>query len=444
MEQSSDKSPSVRKKKWVARPLVTQCGVCYSPATDVHHYGSVSCYSCRAFFRRTVGSGKEYRFCSKRTGQCVIDSNNRKNCKKCRFEKCLKIGMMQEKVNRRHPPTKKIKKKELKTIKKSLDIGELVDECFVDEKDYCDDVKDERENKNKEEEYPDSDPENFKNLSPTFNLTFEEDFKIHELMVRKENLFEEFYNIFLEFPNFVSLWKRFLFQIQTCSPVIQSGVPADSYDCNMKNMVRDNFVKGGLVRHALEMFDEFKYVPDHVKTETIEFSLTVLQICIRSYLSANKDKPTLIDQHFAAGTYNKAFQTAYDKVYPGDRFAVQSFDPLQLDIFTTPWAVNYDEEVFFKKTVTVLGSIVKDDVKLGTLFMILVLATPGAALSVEAQADPSLKKVQSDISLLMYRYLKNKLADPDEASRVTNSLLMLIPDLHISRSIHLFRRIALP
>ena len=150
---------------------------------------------------------------------------------------------MQEKVNRRHPPTKKIKKKEVKTLKKSLDIGDLVDECFVDGKDHCDDVK-ERENKKNHEENPNSDPENFKNLSFTFNLTFEEDFKIHELMVRKEKLFEEFYNIFLEFPNFVSLWKRFLFQIQTCSPVIQSGVPADSYDCNMKNMVRDNFVKG--------------------------------------------------------------------------------------------------------------------------------------------------------------------------------------------------------
>ena len=39
------------------------------------------------------------------------------------------------------------------------------------------------------------------------------------------------------------------------------------------------------MRHALEMFDEFKYVPDHVKTETIEFSLTVLQICIRYILN---------------------------------------------------------------------------------------------------------------------------------------------------------------
>ena len=35
------------------------------------------------------------------------------------------------------------------------------------------------------------------------------------------------------------------------------------------------------MRHALEMFDEFKNVPEHVKTETIEFSLSVIQVCIR-------------------------------------------------------------------------------------------------------------------------------------------------------------------
>ena len=67
------------------------------------------------------------------------------------------------------------------------------------------------------------------------------------------------------------------------------------------------------------------------------------------------------------------------------RSVVPSYDPLQLDIFTTPWAVDYEDEVFFKKTVNLLGNIVKDDVKLGTLFMILILATPGTCLSVEAQ-----------------------------------------------------------
>ena len=30
-------------------PLVTKvCGVCGSPATEVQHYGSISCYSCRS------------------------------------------------------------------------------------------------------------------------------------------------------------------------------------------------------------------------------------------------------------------------------------------------------------------------------------------------------------------------------------------------------------
>ena len=104
------------------------------------------------------------------------------------------------------------------------------------------------------------------------------------------------------------------------------------------------------------MFDEFKNVPEHVKTETIEFSLSNVQICIRytpsysgcccpstvylpsdqthnsspprSYLRANKDKPTLIDQQIAAGTYNQAFQTAYDKVYPDDRYWANLIPPL--------------------------------------------------------------------------------------------------------------------
>ena len=107
------------------------------------------------------------------------------------------------------------------------------------------------------------------------------------------------------------------------------------------------------------------------------------------------------------------------------RSVVPSFDPLQLDIFTTPWAVNYEDEVFFKKTVSLLGNIVKDDVKLGTLFMILILATPGACLSVEAQSDLSLHKIQSDITLLMYRYCKNKRENPKDATHVTNSLLRL-------------------
>ena len=56
------------------------------------------------------------------------------------------------------------------------------------------------------------------------------------------------------------------------------------------------------MRHALEMFDEFKYVPEHVKTETLQFSLSIVQICIRYRetslnLKPNPIRPNLIQPH---------------------------------------------------------------------------------------------------------------------------------------------------
>ena len=36
-----------RASKSTPRPLPMTCGVCGAPAADVHHYGSVACYSCR-------------------------------------------------------------------------------------------------------------------------------------------------------------------------------------------------------------------------------------------------------------------------------------------------------------------------------------------------------------------------------------------------------------
>ena len=39
--------------------LAAECSVCSSPAAAHLHYGAVSCYSCRAFFRR--GQPKQVR-----------------------------------------------------------------------------------------------------------------------------------------------------------------------------------------------------------------------------------------------------------------------------------------------------------------------------------------------------------------------------------------------
>ena len=47
--REKDKDKDKEKEK---EGLAAECSVCGSPAAAHLHYGAVSCYSCRAFFRR--------------------------------------------------------------------------------------------------------------------------------------------------------------------------------------------------------------------------------------------------------------------------------------------------------------------------------------------------------------------------------------------------------
>lgn len=84
------------KEKEKEESLSSACSVCGSPAAAHLHYGAVSCYSCRAFFRR--GQPKQVR-CIFGHGQCKISRHNRTNCKLCRYRRCLEVGMKPEKVD---------------------------------------------------------------------------------------------------------------------------------------------------------------------------------------------------------------------------------------------------------------------------------------------------------------------------------------------------------
>ena len=52
------------------------------------HYGGVTCYSCRAFFRRNT-QRSELPVC-KSDGGCPITTTVRKQCAACRYQKCLR------------------------------------------------------------------------------------------------------------------------------------------------------------------------------------------------------------------------------------------------------------------------------------------------------------------------------------------------------------------
>ena len=71
-----------------------ECQVCENPvANKYNHYGAEQiCASCRAFFLRAVKNQLFDSFEHSKE-KCAINSKDRTSCKKCRFDKCLAVGM---------------------------------------------------------------------------------------------------------------------------------------------------------------------------------------------------------------------------------------------------------------------------------------------------------------------------------------------------------------
>lgn len=74
----------------------TICAVCQIESDNHHvHYGALACFSCRAFFRRAHNKGGDAppSYTCKKEGKCDITSKNRKKCQRCRYDRCLHVGM---------------------------------------------------------------------------------------------------------------------------------------------------------------------------------------------------------------------------------------------------------------------------------------------------------------------------------------------------------------
>lgn len=460
------------------RPLVTKCGVCDSPASLVLHYGSVSCFSCRAFFRRMIRGGKSSsQLCARGSDSCPMDSITRTNCKKCRLKRCLEIGMMPDRVDmvqRKRGRKTEVKAKTVDRTQKeanldspqtseegdldfpkssndfsplntvdldssphdamsvemeilveehtvSVDIEGLVEECFL-EINYSPGA-----GQRASVFYQD----------PVFEITFEEEFKIHELVVRKEFLQDSIFTLLCGVPFINSFISSFILtgrkpKDRLLTEQLREGLS------QVPQLLARNLKAGGKIRTCLDMFDEYKNVDEQVKSETFRFSLRILELCIKAFVRKNSDKESFRDQHIAAGFFPRKMEELFHQ-RSGSTQQMLSHDPLESPIYTSPWHRPQDE-LFLLSTLEQLGSIVKDDVKLGTLYVTLVLATPGAQLSDTAKADPSLCLVQQEMSLLIFRYLKQKLGSSTEANTVTQALLKLIGDLHSSADILCDRR----
>jgi len=75
-----------------------KCHVCGDKAPNHIHYGGIACFSCRAFFRRSVAKHHAYTCAAACAGSlspqmCVMTPQTRKNCQACRYNRCVAAGM---------------------------------------------------------------------------------------------------------------------------------------------------------------------------------------------------------------------------------------------------------------------------------------------------------------------------------------------------------------
>jgi len=69
------------------------CKICGERAARHVHYGAITCFSCRAFFRRSLQNNTSAKYLCRRRSDCDINCKTRRNCQYCRYMKCLSIGM---------------------------------------------------------------------------------------------------------------------------------------------------------------------------------------------------------------------------------------------------------------------------------------------------------------------------------------------------------------
>jgi len=90
------------------------------------HYGGISCYSCRAFFRRTTQRDDLVR--CKFDRKCKIEHQERKSCPPCRYEKCLRAGMRPDLVLDEDDKKKRFKKFKVSKVTREESDPESADE----------------------------------------------------------------------------------------------------------------------------------------------------------------------------------------------------------------------------------------------------------------------------------------------------------------------------
>jgi len=248
---------------------------------------------------------------------------------------------------------------------------------------------------------------------PIMPFTLEEEFKVIDYQVRIEDYQNKRFN-FLDsvFP----MYKKVAIAHIACT---KSGKKIP-----FNKRLEDKLFELGLdftKNQTKKIYDEMLMLPsDFIRQEVLNSTYPALYIVMYSILEGNSNEKTWRAQHNKTLHITKENHTAIE-VYTRGLENVRSVKLKDQERFTSPWAVELSDEHKFEQTLSKIGVILRDDIKLQALYHMLVMVTPSNKTPEIVQNDPHLLNVQSTLSQLIYRYLSTKSQSPCTGEEFTNT-----------------------
>jgi len=268
---------------------------------------------------------------------------------------------------------------------------------------------------------------------PNLGFTIEEEFRLHDLVVRNDHI--------------QSITHQELMKTSPESVERMMHVYCGSQNIKVKIQEADmdkvcNASRELFASKSKEVFDEFHTLKRNLAYRVQYTNWPALQCIQFATFLANKGKGLRCQMKFC-GISDHLYEEM--KSYPQlKRFTdiCDSQSSLGLgmenyDMFSSPWALTLDDELFFEKTLKELGTLLGEDQRLMVVFQMLVMATqpPGGK-----PMNKKVKDIQGDLAQLLYRYLASK-HGTKLSSEVAYKLTGFINKMHRCGDIFMNRRI---
>jgi len=257
---------------------------------------------------------------------------------------------------------------------------------------------------------------------PLMPFTVEEEFRLHDLIVKREYFNEQSHSSMLEVnPVFMqNAQERMLADMNENRKITFDEDYLDFF-FNISSRIAGKILPN--------IFDEFKDLKNHSGCKCIEMSFPATLPLMWACLDYNKDARLLDQEKFLGYNHsNSAFANQMKKAeeFVANLHTRKGMSMEDFSHFISPWAQTWEEEVFFETTVKTLSNLLGGDMKTSLIFQLFLFVSR----SEENKSDAALvKPIQDELCIMLYRYLASRF-HRDEAAEQVHNLMGMVTKLH--------------